>query len=117
MFIFVQLNSSSCSVGGRNGSQSHPGIYSIYDGMCDVKSENSRYVLNRGSYMSDHVILNLLKYTRKRDKMRGFSSILSIFRNKFNKLNTTGARMLDSVYHMQLKFFFNRVNGVKTSTF
>ena len=32
--------------------------------------------------------------------MRGFSSILSLFRNEFNKFNNTRARMLDSLYHM-----------------
>ena len=31
--------------------------------------------------------------------MRGLLSILSLFRNEFNKFNNTGARMLDSVYH------------------
>ena len=41
--------------------------------------------------MSGHVLLNLLNELRKRDKMRGFPSILSLFRNKFNKLNNTGA--------------------------
>ena len=50
--------------------------------------------------MSAHVLLNLLNELRKRDKMRGFSSILSLFRNKFNKFNKTRARMLDSIYHM-----------------
>ena len=39
----------------------------------------------------------------KRDQMRGLPSILSLFRNKFNKLNNTGAQMLDSIYHMTLK--------------
>ena len=29
----------------------------------------------------------------------------SLFRNKFNKFNNTGARMLDSIYHMTLKLF------------
>ena len=33
-------------------------------------------------------------------KMRGMPSILSPFRNEFNKFNNTGARMLDSIYHM-----------------
>ena len=47
--------------------------------------------------------LNLLNNLGKRDKMRGLSSILSLFRNKFNKFNNTGARMLDSNYHMTLK--------------
>ena len=37
--------------------------------------------------------------------MRGLPSILSLFRKKFNKYNNTGARMLDSIYHMALKCF------------
>ena len=32
--------------------------------------------------------------------MRGLPSILSLFRNEFNKFNNTRARMLDSIYHM-----------------
>ena len=43
--------------------------------------------------MSAHVLLNLLNELRKRDKIRGLSSILSLFCNKFNKFNNTGARM------------------------
>ena len=35
--------------------------------------------INRGSYMSAHVSLNLLNELRKRDKMRGLPSILSLF--------------------------------------
>ena len=35
--------------------------------------------------------------------MQGLPSILSFFRNKFNKFNNTGARMLDSFYHMTFK--------------
>ena len=50
--------------------------------------------------MSAHVLLNLLNELRKRDKMRGLPSILSLFRNSLNKFNNTGARMLDSIYHM-----------------
>ena len=46
---------------------------------CDTKC------LNRGSYMSAHVLLNLLNELGKRVKMRGLSSILSLFRNEFNK--------------------------------
>ena len=55
--------------------------------------------------MSAHVLLNEL---RKRDKMRGLPSILSLFCNKFNKFNYTEARMLDSIYHMTLKSFWNQ---------
>ena len=47
--------------------------------------------------MSVHVFLNLLKELRKRDKMRGLTSILLLFCCKFNKFNNTGAQMLDSV--------------------
>ena len=36
-------------------------------------------------------------------KMRGLSSILSIFRNELNKFNKTRARILDSFYHMALR--------------
>ena len=50
--------------------------------------------------MSAHVLLNLLNELGKRDKMRGLPSILSLFRNEFNKFKNTRARMLDSIYHM-----------------
>ena len=67
--------------------------------------ENSISVnrLNRGSYMKAHVLLNVLNELRKRDKMQDLSSILTHFCNEFNKFNNTGARMLDSLYHMTLK--------------
>ena len=61
-------------------------------------------VIYRGSYMSDHVLFNLLNELGKRDKMRGLPSILSLFRNEFNKFNKKRARMLDSIYHMTLRF-------------
>ena len=35
--------------------------------------------VHRGSYMSAHVLLNLLNELKKSDKMRGLSSILIIF--------------------------------------
>ena len=46
-------------------------------------------VSNRGSYMSAHVLLNLLYKLSKRDKIRGLPSILSLFRYKFNKFYDT----------------------------
>ena len=58
------------------------------------------YGIDSGSYMSAHVLLNLLNELGKRDKMRGLPSILSLFRNEFYKFNNTRARMLDSIYHM-----------------
>ena len=35
--------------------------------------------------------------------MQCLPSILSLFRDKFNELNNTVARMLDSIYHRTLK--------------
>ena len=32
--------------------------------------------------------------------MNGLSSILSLLRGAFDKFNNTGARMLDSIYHI-----------------
>ena len=60
--------------------------------------------------MSAHVLLNLLNELGKRDKMRGLPSILSLFRNEFNKFNNTRARMLDSIHHMTpgIKLIKNR---------
>ena len=62
-------------------------------------------MIHRGSYRSAHVLLNLLNKLGKRDKMRGLPSILSLFRNEFDKFNNTRARMLDSIYHMTLIYF------------
>ena len=44
--------------------------------------------------MSANVLLNLLNELRERDKMRGLSSILSLFHNKFNKFYETRAQLL-----------------------
>ena len=53
--------------------------------------------------MSAHVLLNLLNELGKRDKMRGLPCISTLFLNKFNEFNNTGARILDSIYHMTLR--------------
>ena len=37
--------------------------------------------------MSAHVLLNFSNELRKRDKIRGLPSILSLFCNKFNEFN------------------------------
>ena len=70
--------------------------------MCSLVNQKFFLMLYRGSYMSAHVLLNLLNELGKRDKMRGLSSILSLFRNELNKFNNIRARMLDSIYHMIL---------------
>ena len=73
--------------------------------------------INRGPYMGAHVLLNLLNELGKRDKMRGLPSILSLFRNKFNKFNNTRAWMLDSIYHIILRLLLNLISDVKTLWF
>ena len=60
-------------------------------------------MIYRGSYMRVHVLLNLSNKLGKRDKMRGLPSILSLFRNEFNKFNNTRARMLDFIYNLTLR--------------
>ena len=44
--------------------------------------------------MSGHVLLNLLNRLRKSDKMRGLTSILSLFRNEYNTFNNTEVQIL-----------------------
>ena len=73
--------------------------------------------IHRGSYRSAHVLLNLLKELRKRDKMRGLPRILSLFLNLFNKFNNAGARMLDSIYYMTTKNTLKNFFCVKMSVF
>ena len=81
---------------------------------------------NRETYISDHVLLNLLNELGKRDKilmlhdhalfkrlnalrkidkMPSLLSILSLFLKKFNTVNKIRAQMLH-LYHMVLKCFF-----------
>ena len=63
--------------------------------------------------MSAHVLLTLLHKLGKTDKIAGLPSILSLFRNEFNKFNNTRARMLDSIYHMTLRLLKNLISAVK----
>ena len=67
--------------------------------------------------MSAHVLLNLLNELGKRNKMRGLPSVLSLFRNEFNKFNKARARMLDSIYHMALRLLNNLISAEKTLYF
>ena len=48
--------------------------------------------------MSVHVV-------EKKDNTLGKPSILSLYLNSFHKLNNTGIRKVDSIYHMLLKLF------------
>ena len=55
--------------------------------------------LNRETFMSAHVLLNLINELSNRDKMQGLSNFLSLFPNEFNKFNNTRVQMIDSIYH------------------
>ena len=55
------------------------------------------------TYMSAHVLLNLLNVLGKKVRCEDLLSILSVFPNEMIKLNNTGALMQDSIYHMTLK--------------
>ena len=59
--------------------------------------------------MRAHVLLNLLNELGKAIKILSEFSTLSIYRNKFNKFNNTGAQMLNSIYHMTFTLFCNHV--------
>ena len=53
--------------------------------------------------MSAHALLNLVNELGNRNKKRGLSYILSLFRSECNKFNNTVARILiDSIYHIEL---------------
>ena len=52
--------------------------------------EAEEVYIHRRSYMSAHVLLTLVNELGKSDKMRGLPSILSLFRNEFNKFYLTG---------------------------
>ena len=72
----------------------------------DQQGIQSSYIEYLHCNMSAHVLLNLLNKLGKSDKMRGLSSILSLFRNEFNKFINTETRMLDSIYHMTQIYIF-----------
>ena len=67
--------------------------------------------------MSAHVLLHLLNKLGKSDKMWGLPSILSLFRNKFNKFNNTRAQTIDYIYLMTFNLLKNHIFGVKNSRF
>ena len=49
--------------------------------------------------------------------MRGLVSILSLFRDEFNKFNNTRARMLDYIYHVTLRLLCHLISAVKSYDF
>ena len=81
----------------------NPEPFSLFYQSVLIFKDSFPVMMHRGFYMNAHVLLNLLNELGKRDKMLGLPNILSLFRNKFNKFNNTGARMLDYIYHMALR--------------
>ena len=82
-----------------------------------IKIDGLIVSLYRGSYMSAHVLLNLLNELGKKIRCEALQSILSVFRKEFNKFNNKGARMQVSIYHMTLKSHFISKFCTKTSRF
>ena len=78
-------------------------LLNVYDGSEIKTFKCPLYIYRERSYISVHVLLYLLNELRKRYKMRGLPSILSLFCNEYDKFNNTGACMLDSIYHMPYK--------------
>ena len=67
--------------------------------------------------MSTHVLLNLLnELGGKSDKMRGLSTILSLFHNMFDKFNKTSTNVRFYLSHDN-KITKNRILGVELSRF
>ena len=64
----------------------------------------SRAMKHRGSYLSAHVLLNLLTRCEKVLKFEACQACYHFY-NEFNKFNNTGARRINSIYHMTLKLF------------
>ena len=67
----------------------------------NFKTFTVHYIL-RGFFLSAHELLNLSKELGNKDKMLGLPSILSLICKEFNKFNNTGARILDSFYHLMV---------------
>ena len=81
----------------------------FHPGFCNSK--------NRRSYMSAHVLFNLLNKLRKRDKMRGLPSILSLFCDEFDKFNNTWVELLYSFCHITSKLTKNAFLAWKCQDF
>ena len=57
--------------------------------------------------------IEVIKRAVKRDDMLGLTRILSLTRDKLNKFNNTGARLLGSFYCMTLKRAFRNCVGLR----
>ena len=71
------------------------------------------FALNRGSYMSAHVLLNLLNELRKRDNMRLAKYFISFFATSLMNSITQEHQCWIKFITCHLKFFKNGISGVK----
>ena len=65
--------------------------------------------INRISHECSCFIEFIKQVREKRYNVRLAEHFISLFCNKFNKFNNTGARMLDSIYHLTLKLHFHSI--------
>ena len=74
----MKVNSYTCSA------------HHVYKGVSygSVSNVSMKGAINRGSYMSAHVLLNFLNELGKRVKVRGLPNILYLFCNEFNNTCT-----------------------------
>ena len=72
-----------------------------------IKGSTFRLVTSHSPYnikdLTCSYFFEFIKPVGEKDKIRGLSSILSLFRIEFNKFNNTRAQMLDSIDHMTLR--------------
>ena len=64
-------------------------LYYLLISQMELMVLNTDFLLIKVSNIRALVLSNILYSLRKRDKMQGLPSILSLFRNEFNKFNTT----------------------------
>ena len=83
-FSFILANSAD-SDEMLHSATFHLGLHSCQSVHLGISS------MHRGSYMSAHVLLNLLNELRERDEMQGLPSFYLFFCNEFNKFNNTRA--------------------------
>ena len=82
-----------------------PCILSLFHNEFNKFNNTGARILDSNYHMTCFIscFIEFIKQVEERDKMRGLPCILSLFHNEFNKFNNTGARILDSNYHMTLK--------------
>ena len=92
-------------------------IINVMLGTKTTNKQQTNITLHRGSYMSAHVLLNLLNKLGKKIRCEAMHNILSVFPNEFNNFSNTGAGLQNFIYHMTLKSHFISEFCTKTARF